>query len=67
MPLMRYWGLQEDNSDKQLSLRIRRIIYDELQPVSSETNQDKKAGIKTKKKKSMNISKNRLLCVQIIF
>lgn len=50
MPLMRYWGLQEDNSDKQLSLRIRRIIYDELHPVSSETNQDKKAGIKTKKK-----------------
>ena len=50
-------GLQEDNFDKQLSLWSRRTIYDELQPVSSETNQDKKAGSKTKK--SMNVSKIR--------
>lgn len=42
-------GLQEDNLDKQLSLWSRKTIYDELQPVSSETNQDEKAGVKKKK------------------
>lgn len=50
-------GLQEDNLDKQLSLRSRKTIYDELQAVNSETNQYKKARIKTKK--STNISKIR--------
>lgn len=50
-------GLQEDNVDRLLSLWSRKTIYDELQPFSSGTNQDKKAGIKTKN--STRISKIR--------